>query len=158
MLASKSVSSFASSLRNFSTSARFSGRQRETGAAIIAQRVLEQERVLALQLRLRVGVGLDRLVNVLAIIDPDRPILENLDRFLGRIAHRRILVGLLNDDRFVDRDRRVVLEVIERADRAREGHLAQVLFPDGVERGVGFGDRAVDVRPALRPAFSANAG
>ena len=83
----------------------FFRRKREAGAAIIAQRVLEQERVFAVQLRLGVGVGLDRLVNVLAIIDPDGPILENLDRFLGRVAHGGVLVGLLNDDRLLDRDR-----------------------------------------------------
>ncbi len=39
---------------------------------------------------------------------------------------------------------RVVLKVINRADRAFEGDLAQVLFPDGVEGGIGFRDRAVD--------------
>ena len=117
----------------------------ETGAAIIAQRVFKQERVFAAELRFGVGVRLDRLVNVLAIIDPDRPILKNFDRFLGRVAHCRFLVGLLNDDGFADRDLRVVLDVIERADRARESHFAQVLFADGIERGIGVGDGRVDV-------------
>ena len=39
---------------------------------------------------------------------------------------------------------RVVLDVIDRADRAFKGDLAQVLLPDRVESGVGFGDCAVD--------------
>ena len=52
---------------------------------------------------------------------------------------------MLNDDRFADRDLRVVLDVIKRADRARESHFAHVLFADRVECGIGVGDRRVDV-------------
>ena len=136
---------FRQFLAQFLDLGAFLRRKREPGAAIIAQSMLEQERVLAFQLRLGVGISLDRLVNILAIIDPDRPILENLDRFLGRVAHRGVLVGLLNDDGLADRDLRVVLDVIDRADRACESHFGQILLADRVERGVGFGDRGVDV-------------
>ena len=57
------------------------------------------------------------------------------------------------DDGLVDRDRRVVLQVIDRADRAFEGNLAQVLLSDRVEPGIGFGDCVVDFGLHLERRF-----
>ena len=62
-------------------------RQIEPGPPIIAQCFLEQLRVFAAQFRLRFFERLDRLVNVLAVIDADRPILEDFHRVLAGRPH-----------------------------------------------------------------------
>ncbi len=87
MFAPKSVPSFERSLRSCSTSLRFSGGSSSPGPPIIPQCFLEQLRVFAAQLRLRLFEGLDRLVDVLAVIDAHPPILEKFHRVLGGRAH-----------------------------------------------------------------------
>ena len=77
----------------------FIRRKVQTGAAIIAHCFVEQLFVFARKLGIRVGERLERFVNILAIIDADRPVLKRFYRVLGSVAHFRIGVRLFNDRR-----------------------------------------------------------
>ena len=84
------------------------GRQLQTGTAIIAQCFLEQLFVFAGELWMRISECLDRLVNVLAIIDADRPVLERFHGVLSGSAHGGIRVRFLDDRGPVCRETRLV--------------------------------------------------
>src|SRR4029077_779976 len=71
--------------------------QFQTGTAIIAQRFLEQLFVFSAELWMCISKCLDRLVNVLAIIDPPRPVLERFYGVLSGSAHGRIRVRFLDE-------------------------------------------------------------
>ncbi len=116
-------------------------RKIETGPAIIPQRFLQQLCVFAAQLRLGFFESLDRLVNILAIVDADRPILEKFDRILGGCAHGGGSIGFLDDGRLVRGEPGLVTEIVERDDRALKSDFRQILFADLVERRVCFRDR-----------------
>jgi len=88
-----------------------------------------------------IGKSFDGLVNVLAIIDSNRPFLKSLHRVLSRSAHGGIGVCFLNDCGPVGSDSGLICEIVERHDGAFEGNFAQVLGSDLIERAVCFSDR-----------------
>ena len=117
------------------------GRQIQTGPAIIAQGFLEQLFIFTGEFRMNVRKSFDGFVNILAIIDPDRPFLEGLHCILSSGAHCRIRICLLNDRRLVRCNSRLICEIVERHNGAFESNLAQVLSADLIQPIVGFRDR-----------------
>ena len=89
---------------------------------------------------MRVRESLDRLVNVFAIINPDRPFLKSLYCVLRRAAHRGIRVRLFDDRCFVRRKSGLISEIVERNHGTFKRHLAQILRSNLVERLVRFRD------------------
>ena len=90
--------------------------QIQTGPAIIAHGLGQQLGILALQLRLPVGVGLERLVNVLPVVDADGPLLQLLDGVGGGIAQGGVGAGFLDQPEAVVREADLVADVIQGAD------------------------------------------
>ena len=90
---------------------------------------------------MRVRESFDRLVNVFAIINPDRPFLKSLYRVLRRATHRGIRVRLFDDRCFVRPKSGLISEIVERNHGTLKGHLAQILGSNLVERLVRFRDR-----------------
>ena len=119
----------------------FVRRKFQTGAAIIAQRLVYQLLVLAGKFRMRAGEGLDYFVNVFAVIDSDRPILIDLDRVFFSGPHRRVRARLFDDVRLVRGEAGLISEIVERDDRALERHLTRVWRSDLIERMVRLRDR-----------------
>ena len=85
-----------------------------------------------------VGKGFQRFVNVFAIIDADRPILENFHGVFRRCAHRRIRVRFFDDGDFIRLESGRVGKIIERDDRALKADFAWVLSADLIECLVRF--------------------
>ena len=85
---------------------------------------------------LRVGVGLDRLVNVLAVIEADHPLLEFLEGVGGGVAQGGVGAGFLDQRKPVGREAELKAEVVQRADGVVERDLAGGQPADAVQRGV----------------------
>ena len=96
--------------------------------------------VFAFQFRLCVGECLDRFVNVFAIIDADRPILEFLHRLLRGLAHFLRRTRFLDDSGAIRRDCSFPIHVVQRDDGALKCDLGRILRADFVQRGVRFRD------------------
>src|SRR5438132_11040520 len=84
---------------------------------------------------MRISTCLDYLVDVLAIIDTDRPVLERFHGVLGTSAHGGIRVRFLDDGGPVRRETCLVSDVIQRDHSAFESHLAWVLGSDPIQPG-----------------------
>ena len=89
---------------------------------------------------MRIGESFDGFVNVLAIINPDRPFLIRLHRVLRRGAHRRIRVCFPDDCGLVRRISGLISKIVERDDGAFECDLLEILRADFVQRLVRLGD------------------
>src|SRR4029450_9457183 len=104
-----------------------------TGAAIIAQRFLEQLFVFAAELWMRISKCFDRFVNVLAIIDTDRPVLKRFHGVLRGATHGGIRVRLLDESGPIRRETSLVSGVVQRGNSALESHLGLVLGTDLIQ-------------------------
>ena len=98
--------------------------QFQPGPAVVAHRLRQQLGVLALELRLAVGVGLERLIDVLAIINADRPFLQLLERVGGGVAQGGVGAGLLDQRQPVVGQADLVADVVQGAHGVFEGDLA----------------------------------
>ena len=103
--------------------------QVQAGPAIIAHRFRQQLGVLALELRLRVGISLDRLVNVLAIIKADRPLFQFLDRVGGGIAQSGVGAGFLDQPETVVGEADLKRQIVQGADGVVEGDFGGFSAP-----------------------------
>ncbi len=92
---------------------------------------------------MRVRESFDRLVDVFAIINSDRPFLKSLYRVLRRAAHCGIRVRLFDDRCFVRRNSGLIGEIVERNHGAFKGDFAQILGADLIQRLVRFRDRVL---------------
>ncbi len=90
---------------------------------------------------MRVRESLDRLVDVFAIINSDRPFLKSLYRILRRAANRGIRIRLFDDRCFVRRKSGLISEIVECNHGTFEGHFAQILGANLIQRLVRFRDR-----------------
>ena len=115
-------------------------RQGQTGATVIAHRFIQQFLVLAGKLRICLSEGLDRLVNVLAIIDSDKPVVHCFDGLLRRRAHFRIGIRFLNDGGLVSNVVGFVSEIVQRNDRILKRHLFPIELANCIERGIALFD------------------
>ncbi len=109
-----------------------------------------------------VGERFQRFVNVLAIIDADRPLLKNFHGVFRRCAHRRIRVRFFDDGGFIRLEVGLVGKIIESDDGALEGNFARVLSADLIERLVCFRDcvfhRGIDRFRRLLPIGNSQDG
>ena len=87
-----------------------------------------------------VGESFDRLVNVLTIVNSDRPFLMSLHRVLRGGAHRGIRICFFNDRCLVRRVSGLVSEIVERDNRAFESNFAQVLGADLIQCAICLSD------------------
>ena len=90
---------------------------------------------------MRIHEGFDRLVNVLAIIDADCPILESLYRILRGGAHCGVGVCFLDKRRLIRGESGLISGIIQRDDSAFESNLAEVLAADLIQRRIRLRDR-----------------
>ena len=90
---------------------------------------------------MRISKCLDRLVNVLAIIDTDRPVLKRFHGVLRSSAHGGIRVRFLDERGSICRETRLVSDVIQGDYSALKSHLAWILGTDLIQRCVGLRNR-----------------
>jgi hypothetical protein len=79
---------------------------------------------------MRICECLHYFVNVFAVIDTNRPVLEGFHCVLGSSAHRGIRVRFLDDGGPIRRETRLVSNVIQGDYSALESRLAWVLGTD----------------------------
>ena len=115
-------------------------RQFQPGAAIVAQRVVEQLFVLARQIRLRGGKGFQRAVNVLAIVNAHGPFGKPLHGVGGCVAHVGVGAGLLNETEPIGGAPDFKIQIVQRDEGVGEIDLRRRKYADGVKRGVTTGD------------------
>ena len=115
----------------------------QPGSAIVAQRLLEHPLGLSLQAWLGVGVGLHGAVDILAVIQPDRPLVHLLYRLCRLGPVLGILAGFLEHVGAIGHQRDLKRHVVQRADGVLKRHLPWFEFADGVELGVGRLDSGV---------------
>ena len=90
---------------------------------------------------MHVGEGFDRLVNVFAIIDANRPFLESFHRIFSRGAHCRICVCFLNNRGLIRGESGLISGIIQRHQSGFEGNFAEILGADLIQGGVRLCDR-----------------
>src|SRR5437867_12430106 len=90
---------------------------------------------------MRIGKSLDRLVNVLAIINADRPVLKSFYRVLRGGAHGGVCICLLDNCCLICRESCLISGIIQRGHRAFESSFAQILASDLIQGGVRLCDR-----------------
>ena len=118
--------------------------QVQAGPAVIAHGLGQQLGILAFELGLPVGIGFERLVDVLPIINADRPLLQLLEGVGGGIAQRGLGAGFLDQPEAVSREADLIADVIQRADGVLEGDLAGLEGADAVQSRVAHRDRLLE--------------
>ena len=117
-------------------------RKLESGTPIISQCFFKHLCVFTAQFRLRFFKGLDRLVDVLPVVDADRPILEKFECVFASGAHGRGSICFLDYRCLIRGEAGLVPKIVERNNRALKCYFRQILCADLVERRVRCGDRA----------------
>jgi len=123
--------------------------QVQAGAAVIAHRLEQQLGRLALQLRLAMGVSLDRLIDILAIIQPDGPLLQFLERVGGGFAQGGVGAGFLDQSKPVAGEVDLVADIVQGAHGVFKGDLAGLQAAKLVQGGVAAGDGFPQVQADL---------
>ena len=115
--------------------------QIQTGPAIIAHGLGQQLGILPFKLGLPVGVGLERLVDVLPIVDADGPFLQLLEGVGGGVAQRGVGAGFLDQPEAVVREADLIADVVQGADGVLERDLAGLEGAEAIQGGVADRDR-----------------
>ena len=105
--------------------------------------LLEEPLRLALQAWLGVGIGLHSTVDILAVIQPDRPLVHFFDGLCRLGSVLGILAGFLEHVGAIGHQRDLERHVVQRTDGVLERHLPWFEFADGGELGVGRLDGGV---------------
>lgn len=116
------------------------GRQRETGAAVIAHREIHEPLLLGRERGPRVGDGFQHTIKILAIRDAHGPFREFDVHLVGGVAHRAVGAGFgdsLDLRRFVVHARE---RGVDRGKGAREGSGRGILRDDRRQRAVRLPD------------------
>ena len=103
---------------------------------VITHRLGQQLGVLAFEPRLLVRVGFDGLVNILAVVNADRPLLQLLQGLGGRVTHRGAGAGLLDQPEAVIRKADLIANVVQGADGVLERDLPRLEGSEAVQGGV----------------------
>jgi hypothetical protein len=112
----------------------------QTGAAVVAHGFGEQFGVLAGQIWLGVGAGLDGLEDIAAVIEADEPLVQQFGLVLGGVAEGGVGAGLADNFEAVCGKAGPVGGVVESADRAGKIDLGGGQFADLVQGLIAQGD------------------